>query len=175
MKRVSVTFLFLIICTLLKPVHGAQCEQDEYNDFDFWLGVWVVTTPDGNSAGNNTIQKDYDNCVITEHYETKDGPYGMSINIYDKTTGKWYQTWVDKTGLRLQLAGGLHNNAMILYGKRKTKEGKMIDHKISWTPQQNGSVIQHWEMRKVDNGSWRTLFKGIYTNSSLSSKNLHVN
>ncbi|MCW8108024.1 hypothetical protein OPS25_05890 [Alteromonas ponticola] len=122
-----------------------------------------MATADGEIAGHNRIEKSFNNCVVTEHYKTKEGPYGTSLNIYDHTTDKWYQTWVDKTGLRLQLSGGLHGKSMVLTGKTMTKEGAMRQHKISWTPQQNGSVIQHWEMRKAEDENWQMLFKGIYT------------
>ncbi|NMH60154.1 hypothetical protein [Alteromonas ponticola] len=163
MNHPSVPTLLTIICFLLTAFCAGACTDKAYADFDFWLGEWKVTTPDGTTAGYNSIKKAFNNCVVTEHYQTKDGLYGTSLNIYDQTTGKWHQSWVDKTGLRLQLTGGVHDGAMILTGEATTKKGERVEHKISWTPQQNDSVIQHWEMRKVDTENWQTLFKGIYT------------
>ncbi len=163
--RIFLPLLFLV-SLFASTAFANECDQAPYKDFDFWLGEWDVIAADGKQAGKNSIKKAYNNCVITEHYETPDGPFGTSINIYDKNTGKWYQTWVDKSGLRLQLAGGLQGDIMLLSGETKNKEGQIIEHKISWTPKQNGSVIQHWEMRKADEKNWRTLFKGTYIKQS---------
>ncbi len=158
--------LLCVVSGFANTTNAKECEQAPYNDFDFWIGEWLVTTPDGKQAGKNSVQKAYNNCVITEHYETSEGSYGTSINIYDKNTEKWYQTWVDKSRLRLQLVGEKQGDIMLLSGETMTKDGLTIEHKISWTPKQNGSVIQHWEVRKADDENWQTLFKGTYKRQS---------
>lgn len=164
MKNLSVrsTLLLLLAFSCHAKALASACDADRYQDFDFWLGHWEVTTPDGQFAGVNLIEKQYDGCVITEQYANASGPYGTSVNSYDKTTGKWYQTWADKSGLRLPLEGGLIDDVMVMTGKTSGQSGE-LNHKISWTPEENGSVIQHWQVRKADETQWQTLFKGIYT------------
>lgn len=39
---------------------------------------------------------------------------GQSISLFDPTTSRWYQTYVDNTGVRLVLGGGVTDGAMIL-------------------------------------------------------------
>lgn len=162
MKNLLAGPLLAIFATLASAAPGDACNTSEYQAFDFWLGEWAVTTPDGKPAGVNRIKKQFDGCVITEHYANAGGPYGTSINMYDKNTGKWHQVWGDKTGLRLDLSGGLVNGAMVLRGQTGSAATALI-HKISWTAEENGSVIQHWQVKNADEESWRTLFKGIYT------------
>ncbi|MEW9798810.1 hypothetical protein [Alteromonas sp. CYL-A6] len=149
--------------SLFSPVSQAACDTPAYSQFDFWLGDWAVTTPDGKQAGTNQISKAYDGCVITEHYSNAAGPYGTSLNIYDQSTGTWHQTWVDRTGLRLMLDGNLQGNQMILSGKTLSKDGETVQHRIIWTDNDDGTVLQHWAVVQPGESQWQTLFKGVYT------------
>ena len=164
MKNLFAIVVLVLFSSLIRQSYAADpaCEDARYQDFDFWLGHWDVKTPDGQFAGVNLIEKQYDGCVVTERYANASGPYGTSVNSYDKTTGKWHQTWVDRSGLRLPLEGGLVDGVMVLTGNTSGQSGD-LNHKISWTPEENGSVIQHWQVRKADETQWQTLFKGIYT------------
>lgn len=47
---------------------AASCAGKENRAFDFWLGEWQVTTPDGKVAGTNRIESKYIGCVLHEHY-----------------------------------------------------------------------------------------------------------
>ena len=42
------------------------CRQDEFRQFDFWLGMWEVSTPDGTVAGTNEITSEENGCLILE-------------------------------------------------------------------------------------------------------------
>lgn len=166
--KIPVT-IFLVFCVLfVRPDAEASdgCVDASYQQFDFWLGNWDVRTPDGKKAGTNQIEKGYDGCVITEHYSNVSGPYGSSINMYDASTGKWYQTWGDKTGLRLQLEGQMTDGRMVLSGSTLGKDGQTVLHQIAWTPNEDGSVTQHWQVKSPDKSGWQTLFMGTYTKNN---------
>ena len=95
------------------------------------------------------------------------GVSGTSFNIYDRATGRWHQTWVDSTGLLLQLDGGLVDGVMVLSGKRPAPDGKgQTLHRISWTPAADGSVRQLWEASTDGGGNWAVLFDGHYEHKS---------
>ena len=59
------------------------CSSPEHRQFDFWIGDWRVTRPDGTLAGTNHITLEYTKCVIHEHYVTAWGYSGESLNAYD--------------------------------------------------------------------------------------------
>ncbi len=146
----------------------AQCDRPEYRQFDFWIGTWTVTTPNGQVAGTNTITKQLGDCSLLEQYSTPNGYEGKSFNIYDQSTGQWHQTWVDNTGLLLQLDGSLvkvdeNTEAMVLWGQGISQQGLAITHRITWTPNQDGTVRQHWQMSPDQGINWQTLFDGLYT------------
>jgi hypothetical protein len=126
-------------------------------------------TSDGQPAGTNSIHTIQNGCALQENWQGsgEGGISGMSFNIYDQTTGRWHQTWVDSAGTLLQLDGGMVDGAMVMNGKRRASDGSgLVLHRISWTPNGDGSVRQLWEASKDDGGSWTVLFDGLYVKSS---------
>jgi hypothetical protein len=140
----------------------APCSTPAHREFDFWLGEWEVRTPDGKLAGINRIEREYDGCVLHERYTTERGYRGESLNVYDATRGAWHQTWVDNTGVLLLLEGGLREGQMVLEGETVGADGLAQKHRISWTPNPDGSVRQFWQATDAS-GQWTTLFDGLYT------------
>ena len=161
LRRFTPACSLLLLTLAIRPALAA-CTDTHADEFDFWVGTWEVTTPEGRVAGANTITQDLDNCILREHYTTPSGYEGYSFNIYDTTRGLWHQSWVDNTGLLLQLDGGLVGSAMVMQGPGVDSEGKPLTHRITWTPQPGGTVRQHWETSS-DSQQWSTLFDGRYT------------
>lgn len=141
------------------------CDAPEYRAFDFWLGDWEVRTPDGKLAGTNRITREYGGCVLHEHYSTDRGYSGESLNIYDASRKRWHQSWVDSSGTLLLLEGGLHDGKMVLEGQTLDDDAKPIRHRITWTPNADGSVRQFWESTDAA-GTWGTAFDGQYTRAA---------
>jgi hypothetical protein len=139
----------------------APCASIEYRQFDFWLGDWEVYGANGKLAGTNRITRAYDGCVLREQYETARGYSGASLNIYDAGRKKWHQTWVDTAGTLLQLDGGLVEGKMVLEGATVDAKGSSTRHRITWTPNPDGSVRQFWESTNAA-GEWGVAFDGRY-------------
>lgn len=144
------------------PSGAAACAAPEHRGFDFWLGEWQVRTPDGRLAGTNRIDREYDGCVLHEKYTTGRGYSGESLNIYDAPRKVWHQTWVDTSGTLLMLEGGLRDGRMVLEGQTTGADGVITRHRITWTPNADGSVRQFWESTGAD-GQWTVAFDGAYT------------
>lgn len=138
----------------------AACEAAAYRDFDFWVGDWDVRTPDGKVIGSNKIEREYGGCVIHERWVTPRGFNGESLNIYDAQRQLWHQTWVDTSGTLLLLEGRLVDGKMVLEGL--ASGAATVRHRISWTPNADGSVRQLWESTNAQ-GQWSTAFDGRYT------------
>lgn len=139
------------------------CSGPEHRQFDFWVGEWDVTTPDGKPAGTNRIESILGGCVLMESWESTSGQsVGHSFNLYSRD-GKWHQTWVDNGGTLLELVGGLDGDRMVMSQERTTPDGKASLHEISWTPLETGQVKQHWRVTTDGGETWRDAFVGIYT------------
>lgn len=141
--------------------HAAPCDAPEHRQFDFWLGEWNVRTPDGKLAGTNRITREYGGCVLHERYDTQRGYSGESLNLFDAGRKVWHQSWVDSTGTLLLLEGGLRGQNMVLEGQTTGTDGQVTKHRITWTPNPDGTVRQHWESTDAK-GAWSTAFDGLY-------------
>jgi hypothetical protein len=144
------------------PAPPPSCDAAEYRQFDFWIGTWAVTEG-GQPAGHNTIEPDLKRCALFESWNSADGSRGRSINFYDRNRRRWHQTWIDDRGGALELEGGLIDGSMVLEGERPSpKAGGTLHDRITWTPQRDGSVRQHWEVMKPGQPAWETVFDGLY-------------
>ena len=93
------------------------------------------------------------------------GVSGKSFNIFNADTGHWEQFWVDNSGSRLHLSGGRDGEKMVLRGvqdKANAQTGLRQHERITWTPNADGSVRQHWETSNDDGRTWATSFDGLY-------------
>jgi hypothetical protein len=150
------------------PAAVKPCGAAEYRQFDFWIGDWNVSSS-GTPAGTNSIQAIHNGCALQENWQGagEGGISGTSFNIYDQATGRWHQTWIDSSGTLLQLDGGLLDGVMVLSGKRPARDGSgMVQHRISWTSNPDGSVRQLWEASRDEGSSWAMLFDGLYNKAS---------
>ena len=146
------------------PAQGPSppCAAAEHRAFDFWVGEWNVHGASGKLAGTNSIKREIGGCVLHERYDTGRGYSGESFNIYDAARKVWHQTWVDSAGLLLLLEGGPRDGRMVLEGQTTGTDGKTTKHRITWTPNPDGSVRQFWESTAT-NGDWTVAFDGKYT------------
>lgn len=138
------------------------CSAPEHRAFDFWIGEWNVHGPKGKLAGTNRITLEYGGCVLHERYDTGRGYSGESFNVYDAPRKVWHQTWVDSSGLLLLLEGGTRDGKMVLEGQTAAVDGTLTKHRITWTPNADGSVRQLWESSNPA-GEWTVAFDGRYT------------
>ncbi len=124
-----------------------NCCTETHAEFDFWVGTWEVTNPDGSKAGSNVITKVQDNCILQENWTSATPGYtGTSNNFYNITTNQWEQIWVDNQGQSLHLKGRKVGNQMILRTDNQTNaEGKTFYHQVTWTDNGDDTVRQLWE------------------------------
>jgi hypothetical protein len=146
-------------------VQAYPCLQDaRFREFDFWLGDWDVHDATGTLAGQNSIRAEQQGCVITEHWTDAVGGVGMSINYFDKTTGKWTQVWMAEGGSQIIISGELTDEGMHLTGTlHGFGSGTTLPFRGLWTALPDGRVRQYFEQSNDDGSTWTTWFEGFYT------------
>ena len=165
------TFGFAVIAALLmggsqsvsaeKPPKSG-CKDGASRQFDFWLGHWRVTEH-GKPAGDNRIELLLEGCALLENWTGAEGGAGKSLNFFDRDDGLWHQTWIDRSGGALFLAGKFENGAMRMEGERPaTGKQPATRHRITWTPLPGGKVRQLWESTPAGEEQWSTQFDGLY-------------
>ncbi len=142
------------------PAAPPPCRETPFREFDFWLGEWDVTMG-GQPAGQSRITRLFGDCGLREEWTGAKGGVGTSFNVYDATRKVWHQTWVDNQGGMLLLEGSFRSGAMVLEGSHTVK-GTAQNERITWTPNSDGTVRQHWESSTDGGRSWKTAFDGLY-------------
>lgn len=153
---------FIAVVVALTP-----CTDEEYRHFDFWLGEWDVTGAGGaQPTAKSRISSKHGGCVVLEEYDVLSGAYtGMSINYYDNVREVWHQSWMANNGVAVYLEGGLNDDgAMVLSDEgHAISEASGAINRVTWTPNEDGSVRQFWETSSDGGETWSVAFDGMYT------------
>jgi len=165
--------LFAVVATLTlsTPAIAQQqapaptCEAAEYRAFDFWIGEWDAERADTHApAGRSSIRSEDAGCVITEHWTSVNVAYsGRSLNIYDRTSQKWEQFWVDSMGNRVHFIGSPTENGMRITTEAPVfvSPTQQAYSRITFTNNADGTVLQHGE-QSADGQAWTTSYAFIY-------------
>ena len=139
------------------------CCQNEYRQFDFWLGEWEVFNQKGIKIGENRIVQIQDSCGIQENW-TSAAQTGTSYNYYKPSDSSWHQIYLDNQGTILELQGHYQNGTMVLKSKPvQIKLGKYTyQNRISWTQNTDGTVRQKWDIISSNDSILQVAFDGIY-------------
>ena len=139
-----------------------------FADFDFWVGEWSVYSNDDerNLLGRNSITKHHGDCLIKESWQSETGGAGFSMNYYNSVRKEWRQVWV-ANGYAIDYSGGLNDDgAMVLEGAiYNYAQNAETPFRGIWTPQDDGSVIQHFDIFDAANDRWTVWFEGLYVKS----------
>ncbi|WP_297762070.1 hypothetical protein [uncultured Muriicola sp.] len=163
--RNIITGFILILSITISVAQNTPCAccTEAHSEFDFWIGNWDVTLPNGAKAGENTIVKEHGGCVIKESWTSANGNFtGTSFNYYNTKTEQWEQLWLDVAGTILKLKGKRVNNQMILRSDAVLREdGTSQVQQITYTLNEDESIRQLWEVLQ-DEDSVSVLFDGLY-------------
>jgi hypothetical protein len=144
----------------------AFCEDTPgFDEWDFWVGEWDVYSNNEarQLAGTNSITKHYANCLIKETWVSAGGGGGFSVNYYNPVKGEWRQVWVSN-GYSIDYSGGLNDQGqMALEGEIYTYQpNTAAPFRGTWTPRENGDVVQLFEVFNAETDSWDVWFDGLY-------------
>ena len=149
-------------------VSPTPCAEPLRRQFDFWLGTWEVTNPAGKVVGHSRIESILDGCALQENWQSTSGVSGRSLNIYNADKRLWEQFWVDNSGARLHLSGGLDEGEMVLRSDQNSADAQPSatqQERVTWTPNADGSVRQFWETSQDGGRTWSASFDGLYRRS----------
>lgn len=143
------------------------CTSAPYHAFDFWIGEWdVFDRASGQPAGRSSITQHDDGCVIEEVW-TGVTPHdtGRSLNMYDITTGKWLQFWMNTIGDVSRFEGEpTPDGGMRVVALNEMRPGstRTASIGIEWTRQSDGSVRQHGIISRDGGQTWTDRYDYIY-------------
>lgn len=129
--------------------------------FDFWVGTWDVHRPRGTVVVRNVIQSRLDGHLLIEHWDGA-GLVGKSFNYRDRSAGWWSKRWVPDNGNKVVMTGGYRDGAMRLEGTLSFAHGEAVGHRASFTPNDDGTVIQRIQLSRDGGVTWGQPWEGVY-------------
>ena len=144
------------------------CMHDaRFREFDFWVGDWDVRPTGAPPAGppaRNTVTLEDNGCVVMEHWTAPSGSEGQSFNIFDRSIGKWRQTWVDNIGGQHDYRGGLKDSNMAFIGDTPAPNGQLgrVPTRLTFFHVSKDSVRQFSEISSDSGRTWTTNYDLMY-------------
>lgn len=141
-----------------------SCATAEHQAFDFWLGEWdVYPAGQADPVATSRIEKVSAGCAIRETWMPLRGGGGASLSAYDPATQTWHQLWVGGRPGRVFFEGGPDDGTMVLTGYwGEDPAGNPLLVRMTYTPNEDGSVRQYGQSSADHGGSWTDSFDLIY-------------
>jgi hypothetical protein len=169
MKLYAFALLFCTASLFAQPNQAPPCSAPEFHQFDFWVGDWDLTWPNPKGGaelhGENHITREYNNCVIHEHFSDHAAPSfkGMSVSTFVPQAKKWKQTWVDNQGAYLDFTGEFKDGQMILSRSGKNPKGQDVTQRMVFKSIQPDSFDWSWEVSQDGGKTWKVQWPIHYT------------
>ena len=150
------------------------CEGGLYDQFDFWLGDWVIEQRVHQADGSvetypasTSVSRSRDGCVVTEQWrgtarlfwygmKRPEDLWGYSVRRVDPKSGRWLISWIDGKSLDFgaPFAGNFEGKNGVFIQDGTDRRGR-----IRFNRRENGTV--YWDLATSPRGSneWRTLWE----------------
>jgi uncharacterized protein YciI len=156
--------LLIIALALLSSVFAQPAAPSAVpvnREFDFWVGDWEVTDPQGTVLGWSRIVALPGGRVLHETWNDSKGAGGNGWLAFNPGTGEWNYSYASRAGDYAGLSGGRIGARLVLSGTSNRQAGPVRHLRIAWTPDPEGPVRQTVEVSD-DGATWNSAFDGIY-------------
>ncbi len=142
---------------------AAPCEyQSESRRFDFWVGEWDVTTPQGAPAGSSSVQKILGGCVVFENWTSASGAPGKSLNAYNSGLKMWQQFWTSASGNVTEYRQSRWVDGSLQFVAHVPDVDSPTELRMTFTPVDSNTVRQFGELSTDGGQTWKTSFDLYY-------------
>jgi len=143
----------------------APCkDKPDYHRFDFWLGNWRVTAPNGTQVGTSHVDVVSGGCALLENWRAMNGSEGKSLNTFDPATRQWRQFWVGQGGgVTDYRESEWHDGGVSFFVRMPAandRPGAIM--RLTFTPLDSGDVRQHSEISSDGGKTWTTQYDFHY-------------
>lgn len=147
------------------PTTGCQPggPAEQARQLDFWLGDWTVSAANGRALGSSTVTTDLSGCLVEERFSTPKGHEAVSFAYFDFYEQRWFRTYIDNRGERLELMGDVGAEPMVLSGEESGPgaSGSVLV-RVSLDPAGPDSVSQRFEVSRDGGVTWRQSTELVY-------------
>jgi hypothetical protein len=140
-------------------IGGTRCltgDAAETRLLDFTLGSWVVSAENGLELGTSDIVVDptMSGCLIIESFSTPKGYRAVAWLYYDPVENRFYRTYTDSEGGRVQMRGEPVVNPLVLAGDEPLPGAPDARLRMNWQTVSTSELQQIWEVTKDGGNTW---------------------
>jgi hypothetical protein len=123
---------------------------------DFTVGHWAVQAANGLRLGASDIVVDptSSGCLIEETFATPKGYRAISWLYYDPIENRFFRTYVDTEGARLELSGEPTINPLVMEGVLSTPGEANARVRLTWTSISATELRQAWSISRDEGATW---------------------
>lgn len=148
------------------PAVHPCAERAESRQLDFWAGRWKVYPWGARDTtvllGTSEVAPLLERCSLLENWSGTRGGNGKSLNLYDPSTRRWRQLWVDDAGHVLDYAGEFRDGAMRFEGTTRDGAGKVTLRHMIFVRVAADSVRQIMESSADGGKTWKRGWDALY-------------
>ena len=167
MKRTMVGISALLLCVFgtVQLAHAQLRDHavpqavgipEQAGEFDFWIGTWSAP------GGTDKVKRFGKGVAVLETWSGGGGP-GWSVNVYDKATGTWTQTWFHSSGTFTQFKGKKEGDRIVLVAETQTPTGEPSLMRLSFIEITKKSFTQLYEHSTDGGATWVELNRLPFT------------
>ena len=135
--------------------------RKESRMFDFWVGDWDVKTPQGQVAGQSSIQLLLEGCTLLENWTDSNGGGGKSLNSYNTEIGQWQQFYTDQYGRVTEYRSSEWIDGTLRFSATMLTPRKRLLHMMF--KQITPDLVRQWGEVSTDDGTtWGPSFDLYY-------------
>ncbi|MGH7459947.1 MAG: tetratricopeptide repeat protein [Longimicrobiales bacterium] len=136
----------------------------EARQFDFWVGDWAVSAPNGQRLGNNRIEKSLRGCALIENWTDGSSREGKSISTFDPVLKTWHQLWVSDNGTVTDYAeGSVEGSSLHFLARWRNANGDSVRQRMVFHAVHADTVRQVIDSSTDRGRTWSPPWVGIYT------------
>ena len=141
---------------------GMVCmNTPEYRQFDFWVGEWNVSAPNGQQVGANSVKLLEDGCIVEENWTSAGGGTGKSFNFYNPITHQWHQSYMDNSGGNWMMDGEYKDGTLRYQGAIYSPGTKVVVHMTFFNL--GPDKVRQWAETSMDDGkTWSVIWNATY-------------
>ena len=124
---------------------------------DFVVGQWRVVHENGLELGRSSIVVDptLSGCLIEETFSTSKGYRAIAWLYYDPIENKFFRTYIDSEGARLELDGSPTVAPLVMEGTQHVPGEPDARVRLTWTTVSDTRLLQTWAISADDGATWR--------------------
>jgi hypothetical protein len=124
---------------------------------DFVAGEWRIGHENGLELGRSSIVVDptLGGCLIEETFSTSKGYRAIAWLYYDPIENKFFRTYIDSEGARLELIGAPAVGPLVMEGEQPVPGGPNTRVRLTWTRDSDTRLVQTWAISTDEGATWR--------------------